>query len=241
MANPVFLPYLGQDFDTPATEWSPVYWSPAELIFNVAEEGGAVANATLTATLSNVVLVSTAQNITKATFSVTLATLTASSTAQNRNTVSFTPTLANLTSVSTARVPSFASLNKTLEVITTSETSTVIDQIALAGVLADATLIAIAEVPGVVSSLVVVGGGIMRRQPKKKHEKPKFVEVDSSNLKSVKYDEEFHELTIKFNDKAEYHYSHVPKSVHDKLMDSDSKGKYFHDQVRDNYFYVRRK
>lgn len=93
---------------------------------------------------------------------------------------------------------------------------------------------------------IVVGGKypehlLWKHARKHKKEPPELVPVESSTLKEVGYDSDFHELTIKFRDDAVYHYSQVPESVHKELMDSESKGKYFHNQMRGNYFYVRRK
>jgi len=56
--------------------------------------------------------------------------------------------------------------------------------------------------------------------------------VDSSNLKSVGYDEENEILEIEFLHGGIYQYYDVPKSVYDGLMNADSHGKYFDQYVK---------
>ena len=60
----------------------------------------------------------------------------------------------------------------------------------------------------------------------------KRTNVDSSNLKSVGYDEEEKILEIEFLHGGIYQYFEVPKSVYDGLMNADSHGKYFDRNVK---------
>lgn len=60
----------------------------------------------------------------------------------------------------------------------------------------------------------------------------KRIEVESSNLKSVGYDEDNEILEIEFLNGGLYQYYHVPKSVYKGLMNADSHGKYFDQNVK---------
>jgi len=62
-----------------------------------------------------------------------------------------------------------------------------------------------------------------------------MIGVSSSNLRSVGYDSETMILTIEFNSGGCYHYSGVPKYVHEGLMSASSHGIYFHENIRYNY------
>lgn len=59
--------------------------------------------------------------------------------------------------------------------------------------------------------------------------------VKSSNLKEVGYDEKSQMLEILFNDKAVHQYLKVPKMIHDGLMGSQSKGKYFAAEIKNKF------
>ncbi len=54
-----------------------------------------------------------------------------------------------------------------------------------------------------------------------------MVEVKSSNLSKVGYDELTKTLKILFKDGQEYWYSEVPVQVHTEMMKSESIGKFF--------------
>lgn len=56
--------------------------------------------------------------------------------------------------------------------------------------------------------------------------------VESSNLKSVGYDEKNSILEIEFLHGGLYQYYSVPKSVYEGLMSADSHGKYFDRNVK---------
>ena len=63
------------------------------------------------------------------------------------------------------------------------------------------------------------------------------IPVQSSNLKSVGYDEKRSTLEVEFLDKSIYRYSRVPKYRHEELLNAKSKGRYFSRYIRDNKDY----
>lgn len=67
-----------------------------------------------------------------------------------------------------------------------------------------------------------------------------YVNVSSSNVAAVGYDEETSTLGVKFLNGSEYHYSGVPKSVYEGLLSAASVGGYFDQNVKKaGYGYVR--
>lgn len=64
------------------------------------------------------------------------------------------------------------------------------------------------------------------------------ISVISSDLVSVGYDYQNQLLEIEFKENAVYQYGGVPTSVHEGLMNAASKGKYFHQYVK-QYPYTR--
>ncbi len=67
----------------------------------------------------------------------------------------------------------------------------------------------------------------------------KMVNVQSSNLDSVDYDEESETLIIKFRNGGIYKYFGVPKNIYLNLINAPSKGKYFHNFIKDIYKYQK--
>lgn len=66
----------------------------------------------------------------------------------------------------------------------------------------------------------------------------KRIPVDSSDLKSVGYDEDKKLLEVEFiNKRSVYQYSNVPKHIHFELMNASSIGRYFSSRIRDNRDY----
>lgn len=59
--------------------------------------------------------------------------------------------------------------------------------------------------------------------------------IGSSCIEQAYYDNVRHNLYILFTSGAEYKYDDVPKAVYDDLRESDSAGKYFHRNIRNNY------
>lgn len=63
----------------------------------------------------------------------------------------------------------------------------------------------------------------------------KRTSVNSSNLKSVGYDETRETLEIEFLHGGVYQYFDVPKSEYGALIKANSHGKYFVAHIKDNY------
>ncbi|WP_432718398.1 KTSC domain-containing protein [Pectinatus frisingensis] len=63
--------------------------------------------------------------------------------------------------------------------------------------------------------------------------------VHSSDLKSVGYAEAYQILEIEFRNDRIYQYQNVPRDVFGQLLAAESKGKFFHYLIKDNYPYVR--
>lgn len=66
--------------------------------------------------------------------------------------------------------------------------------------------------------------------------KDNMIPVSSSNLSAVGYDPATETLTIAFNDGGLYEYYNVPQRIYEGLMNSPSKGQYFHRFIRDSYY-----
>lgn len=64
-------------------------------------------------------------------------------------------------------------------------------------------------------------------------------EVVSSNLKSIGYDEKNQILEVEFRNATIYQYKDVPVTVLDELMTAESKGKYFHDKIRERFEFTK--
>jgi len=65
------------------------------------------------------------------------------------------------------------------------------------------------------------------------------VPVKSSDLTHVEYDGGASTLRIWFHSGGSYEYYGVPESAHNGLMDAASKGKYFHQHIKDKYKYKK--
>lgn len=63
--------------------------------------------------------------------------------------------------------------------------------------------------------------------------------VESSNLRSVGYDEFLLVLETEFNSGAVYRYYGVPAEVHDELINAESVGKYFNANVKSKYNFLK--
>lgn len=59
--------------------------------------------------------------------------------------------------------------------------------------------------------------------------------VESSNLDQVGYDPENDEMIIEFKGGARYSYHGIPPEVHDALVNADSVGKYFNENIKKVY------
>jgi hypothetical protein len=63
--------------------------------------------------------------------------------------------------------------------------------------------------------------------------------VDSRLLKSVGYDVASSVLEVEFVGGRVYEYYDVPLSIYSALMESESKGSYFNDFIKDMYAYAQ--
>lgn len=63
------------------------------------------------------------------------------------------------------------------------------------------------------------------------------VAVESSTMVSVGYEKKGKILEIEFRSGAVYQYSAVPAAVHKALLQAESKGWYFNNEIRDAYDY----
>lgn len=66
---------------------------------------------------------------------------------------------------------------------------------------------------------------------------PIGVQVKSSNLDAVAYDEANGILAVRFKDQEGYVYRNVPKTVWKALLESDSHGSYFSTKIRNSNSY----
>ena len=64
----------------------------------------------------------------------------------------------------------------------------------------------------------------------------KRIPVESSDLASVGYDSKNSVLEIEFKSGGIYQYSGVPQPVYDDLMNAASKGKYFHQYIKNSRY-----
>jgi hypothetical protein len=63
--------------------------------------------------------------------------------------------------------------------------------------------------------------------------------VTSTDIRAVGYEAESQTLEIEFNTGAIYQYSGVSPGEYEGLMASDSKGKYFHANIRNSYSFSK--
>ncbi|NSW91887.1 MAG: KTSC domain-containing protein [Firmicutes bacterium] len=67
----------------------------------------------------------------------------------------------------------------------------------------------------------------------------KRIYVESSNLRSVGYDSTTKILEVEFNSGGIYQYFNVSEIVFQALLAADSKGQYFHRNIKNIYAYKR--
>jgi hypothetical protein len=65
-----------------------------------------------------------------------------------------------------------------------------------------------------------------------------MVQVDSTAIDEVAYDEAARRLTIRFVHGGRYTYLDVPARVARGLLAAPSHGRYFHDHIRDRYSFL---
>jgi KTSC domain len=61
--------------------------------------------------------------------------------------------------------------------------------------------------------------------------------VQSSMMTFVKYDDDARELDITFTSGKTYRYLEVPLEIYDGLLDAESKGEFFNDNIKDEFVY----
>lgn len=67
----------------------------------------------------------------------------------------------------------------------------------------------------------------------------KEIDVDSSLIHSIAYDEVTRTLEIRFHETGRYRYYDVAPEVVEELLDAESKGRYFNDYIRDSYLFTQ--
>ena len=65
----------------------------------------------------------------------------------------------------------------------------------------------------------------------------KYIDVKSSNIKQVAYNQDNKLFGVIFESKKEYHYNDVPPAKVLGLLFADSVGKYFNENIRDSFKY----
>ena len=65
--------------------------------------------------------------------------------------------------------------------------------------------------------------------------KKKWERVDSSFIKAVSFDKDLHVLSVRLKSGAVYNFKDVTKDVYKDLVASQSKGKFFNKNLKDQY------
>ena len=65
------------------------------------------------------------------------------------------------------------------------------------------------------------------------------VKVRSSNIEAIGYDAATKELEIDFQGGTSYTYSGIPKELHEQFMAAESKGKFFHVNIRSKFAFKK--
>ena len=65
------------------------------------------------------------------------------------------------------------------------------------------------------------------------------MQVESAAITDISYDERAEKLFVRFNSGERYLYVGVPPTVHRSFAEADSKGRFFHQEIRDCYPYNR--
>ncbi|MDO9228625.1 MAG: KTSC domain-containing protein [Syntrophales bacterium] len=63
--------------------------------------------------------------------------------------------------------------------------------------------------------------------------------VSSTNINSIGYAAETQTLEIEFIKGSVYQYAGVPVDEYEAMMSADSKGKYFHTNIKDRYSFTK--
>jgi len=65
------------------------------------------------------------------------------------------------------------------------------------------------------------------------------IPVSSSNISAIGYDADNQILEVEFTNGAVYSYSGVSSDEYEGFMSSDSKGKYFHANIKNRYSFTK--
>ena len=65
------------------------------------------------------------------------------------------------------------------------------------------------------------------------------IPVTSTDIRAIGYDTDNQILEIEFNSGSVYDYANVPQGEYDGIMSADSKGKYFHANIKNRYSFVK--
>ena len=65
------------------------------------------------------------------------------------------------------------------------------------------------------------------------------IQVESSNIAAIGYDEKFETLEVEFLNGAVYQYFDVPKQIYDGLMSASSHGQYLNQNIKGSYRYSK--
>jgi len=65
------------------------------------------------------------------------------------------------------------------------------------------------------------------------------MEVDSTAIQEIDYDEQRAKLVVRFISGERYIYVGVPGEVHRSFVGAESKGRFFQSEIRDKYPYNR--
>ena len=66
-----------------------------------------------------------------------------------------------------------------------------------------------------------------------------WIDVNSSTLLRIRYDEKTSTLEIEFKGGRVYQYFDVPKPIFEALLQAGSKGEFFHGQIKGQFRYAR--
>ena len=62
-----------------------------------------------------------------------------------------------------------------------------------------------------------------------------MVEVSSSNINQIGYDDETQTMGVEFHSGKVYHYNNVPKEVYEEFVEAPSVGRHFNTEIRGQY------
>lgn len=69
---------------------------------------------------------------------------------------------------------------------------------------------------------------------------PEMIPVDSSNVKSIGYDEDTQELFVAFLNNSTYKYMDVPPEIFEEFKEADSAGKFLYRRIKQGGFEYER-